>query len=183
MGVCMMEQSDQDLVSGCLRGDEGCFGTLLERYQKPVYNLAFRFAGDKDDAEDITQATFVKVFENLSSYDPRRKFFSWMYRIALNEALNFKRAKKETANLPDDLTTGDDTIHETIEHREDMQRIEQALFALHEDLRSAIVLHYFSDCSYADISYILDIPERTVKSRLYDARERLRRVLSRPRSL
>jgi len=178
----MIEQTDQELVKGCLLGDEGCFGILLDRYEKPVYNLAFRFTGTRDDAEDIAQATFVKVYENLSTYDPRRKFFSWMYRIALNEALNYKRAKKETADLPGEITSDERTIHDSLERDEEQQRIEHALFSIHEDLRSVIVLHYFAECSYADISYILGIPERTVKSRLYEARERLRRLLHKPRS-
>ncbi len=173
----MKERSDQDLVRGCLRGEEGCFGELLERYERPVYNLAYRFAGSRDDAEEITQSTFVKVFENLSRYDPGRKFFSWMYRIALNEALNFKRAQKDTADITDELPSGDDTIHDALEQDDERKRIENALFGIHEDLRSVIVLHYFSSCSYAEISYILSIPERTVKSRLYEARERLRRLL------
>lgn len=174
----MNEQTDQELVRGCLRGDEACFGQLLGRYEKPVYNLAFRFAGTKDDAEDITQAAFVKVYENLASYDPRRKFFSWMYRIALNEALNFKRAQKGASDLPEDVPVEEETIHEKLENQEEQQQIEQALFGLSPDLRSVIVLHYFADCSYADISFILDIPERTVKSRLYEARDRLRRLLN-----
>ena len=178
----MIEQSDQELVTGCLHGDNECFGVLLDRYEKPVFNLAYRFAGTRDDAEDITQSAFVKIYENLSTYDPRRKFFSWMYRIALNEALNYKRSQRETSELPEEITSDEITIHDELEHKEEQQRIGQALFGIHEDLRSVIVLHYFAECSYADISYILSIPERTVKSRLYEARERLRHLLNRPRS-
>ena len=173
--------TDQELVRGCLQGDESCFSTLLDRYEKPVFNLAYRFAGCRDDAEDITQSAFVKIYENLPSYDPRRKFFSWMYRIALNEALNFKRARKETTELPAELTSEEETVHDTLEHREEQQRIGDAILRINEDLRSVIVLHYFAECSYADISFILEIPERTVKSRLYDARERLRRLLTQTR--
>jgi len=177
----MSAPSDQELVRGCLSGDERCVRDLLDRYEKPVFNLALRVAGNRDDAEDITQAAFIKIYENLSTYDPRRKFFSWMYRIALNEALNFQRARKETTALPDEIEADDTNIQDSLEHDEHTEHIETALLAIHEDLRSVVVLHYFSGCSYADISYILDIPERTVKSRLYEARARLRRLLNRPR--
>ncbi len=178
----MNAPSDQELVSGCLSGDESCFGTLLDRYEKPLFNMALRFAGNTDDAEDITQSAFVKVYENLSTYDPGRKFFSWMYRIALNEALNFARSKKSTTDLPEEVIAEDESIHDALEHREEQERIERALFSIHEDLRSVVVLHYFSGCTYADMSYILGIAESTVKSRLYEARHRLRRLLHQTRS-
>ena len=179
----MKERTDKELVKGCLRGEKRCFEELVDRYEKPVYNMAFRVAGSRDDAEDITQSAFVKVFENLSSFDQDRKFFSWLYRIALNEALNFKRAQKDSSGTAEYLVSEDTNVHERIEELEEQQRIERALFRLHEDLRAVIVLHYFSECSYNDISFILDIPERTVKSRLYEAREKLRRILTsgRPR--
>ena len=177
----MSAPTDQELVQGCLDGDESCLRVLLERYEKPLFNLALRVSGNRDDAEDIAQAAFIKVYENLSSYDPGRKFFSWIYRIALNEALNFQRAQRDTAELPDEIGTDDATIQESLEHDEEQEHIDTALLAINEDLRSVIVLHYFTGCSYADISYILDVPERTVKSRLHEARARLRRLLNRPR--
>lgn len=176
----MKERSDHELVSGCLRGEDGCFDELVDRYEKPVYNLAYRVSGSTDDAEDITQSAFIKVYENLKTFDPHRKFFSWLYRIALNEALNFKRSRREMSDGVDAIPSEENGIHQDIEEREEQERIGKALFRLQEDLRAVIVLHYFSECSYHDISYILSIPERTVKSRLYEAREKLRRLL-RPR--
>jgi RNA polymerase sigma-70 factor (ECF subfamily) len=176
----MNEQNDRELVERCLRGEGGSFRELVERYEKPVFNLAYRISGNTDDAADITQSTFVKVFENLTSFDPHRKFFSWLYRIALNEGLNFKRAQKNTSDVAETIVSDDTSIHDTIERQEEQERIGEALHRIDENFRIVIVLHYFAECSYDDISYILNIPERTVKSRLYEARERLRRILMRP---
>ncbi|MGA3244717.1 MAG: sigma factor, partial [Bacteroidota bacterium] len=80
----MQEPNDKDLVKRCLSGDQKAFEILLERYQKPVFNIALRVLSNTDDAADVTQATFVKAYEKLNSYDNRYKFFSWLYRIAVN---------------------------------------------------------------------------------------------------
>ncbi len=177
----MNDRDDSTLVAGSLRGDEGCFRALVERYEKPVYNLAYRMSGDRDDAQDITQSAFVKAFENLSTFDPHRKFFSWLYRIAMNEALNFQRARKENVAPTEDLESDAPRHDRLLEDAEARKRLEQAVAALEPDLRSVVILHYFSDCSYGDVSDILGVPERTIKSRLYVAREKLRRLLNQRR--
>src|SRR3990172_3372965 len=173
----MTEPDDRDLIQKCLRGDHTAFKELVIRYERPVYNLAFRMLGNPDEAKDIVQSTFVKAYENLTSFDSRRKFFSWLYRIAINESLNVQRSRKNTTAPGDNLPDVDRSPHDVLEEQEHADRVNHAIDRLPPDHRTVIVLHYFSRCSYEDISTILGIPERTVKSRLYDARERLRRLL------
>jgi RNA polymerase sigma-70 factor (ECF subfamily) len=83
------EQEDKELVRRCLKGEKEAFGTILDRYEKPIYNLVLRMVNDRDDAADLTQTIFVKAYEKLDTYDERFKFFSWLYKIAVNTALNF----------------------------------------------------------------------------------------------
>jgi RNA polymerase sigma-70 factor (ECF subfamily) len=85
---------DQTCVRRYLGGDRSAFEPLVERYQKAVYNVAYRMANDRDDAADITQNVFIKASEKLGTYDPKFKFFSWIYRIAVIESMNFVAAAR-----------------------------------------------------------------------------------------
>src|SRR5262249_12994173 len=80
---------DNALVQGCLGGDEHAFEILVVRYQGPIYNAVLRMVRDRDDASDLTQNAFLKAYQQLARFDPQYKFFSWLYRIAINESLNF----------------------------------------------------------------------------------------------
>src|SRR5262245_19029384 len=95
--VMTSEPDDNELVQGCLDGDERAFEILLLRYQGPVVNAVLRRVRQRDEATDLTQTAFVKAYEQLKTFDPSHKFFSWLYRIAINEAINFlkRRGKLE----------------------------------------------------------------------------------------
>ena len=91
----MTEPEDSSLVSSCLKGNAGAFEILVERYQRQIFNAALRMVKDYDDARDLTQTAFVKAYERLDSFDPRHKFFSWIYRIVINEAINFLKWRRQ----------------------------------------------------------------------------------------
>src|SRR5437763_1685892 len=103
----MSEQDDEVLVRQCMAGDHGAFEVLVEKYQGPLFNLALRMTQEYADAEDITQTAFLKAYESLSSYKPGRKFFSWLYRIAVNETLNFLRGKRSQEPLSEETPADD----------------------------------------------------------------------------
>lgn len=167
----MINSRDHALVDRCRKGDRQALEALVGTYQKPVYNAAYRILGNPDDAADVTQAAFLKAFENLDGYDPNYKFFSWIYRIAVNESINqLKRVRKQQPLDESEPAAGpgpDDEVEAGNLSRE----IQDGLMALNADYRTVIVLRHFSDCSYRQISEILQIPEKTVKSRLYSARQ------------
>ena len=168
---------DHALVERCQRGDRQALGELIGQYEKPVYNAAYRILGNPDDAADTTQAVFLKAFEHLGQYDPKYKFFSWIYRIAINESINqLKRGKREQP-LDDRETAADGSPESDIEARDLSREIQDGLMELKEDYRTVIVLRHFSECSYSQISEILQIPEKTVKSRLYSARQLMKEAL------
>lgn len=173
----MMFLDDNMLVEQCLNGRKDAFERLVERYQKLILNLSFRMCGDFDDAEDITQTVFLNAYNNLQWFDPAHKFYSWIYRIAINESINLVKKKKQTQRAETDFIVDGQTPEDIYAQNELSSRIQAALMKLNPMYRSVIVLQHFRHCSYEEISQILEIPVKTVKSRLYDARGLLRDIL------
>lgn len=166
-----MGNRDHALVERCLRGDRNALGELVKQYERPIYNAAYRILGNPDDAADVAQVVFLKVFERLDQYDPRYKFFSWIYRIAINESINQKSRGRNEESLEDDRFAGSSRAEDALEAEQLSHVIQAGLMALQEDYRVVVVLRHFSELSYRDISDVLHIPEKTVKSRLYSARQ------------
>jgi RNA polymerase sigma-70 factor (ECF subfamily) len=170
----MGDDSDGALVRRCREGDRRAFADLVTRYEKPVYNAALRMLHDREDARDITQAVFLKVYEHLADYDPRYRFYSWIYRIALNESINALHRRKPLAAIDLDEPDDEPGPEEAAGQRQLGERLAAAIMGLSTEYRSVIVLRHFLDCSYEDIATILELPEKTVKSRLFSARQSLR---------
>jgi RNA polymerase sigma-70 factor (ECF subfamily) len=171
---------DQALVERYLHGDREAFTELVVRYQRPIYNAAFWILRSADDASDIAQDVFLKVAEHLDEYDSHRKFFSWIYRIAVNESLNLLRRNGHQEWLDDEIDIpGPDSANPESQatDAERSRHIQRALMKLSVNDRTVLMLRHFSDCSYDEIAGILELDEKTVKSRLFEARSRLRETL------
>jgi len=174
----MSTPDDAVLIRQCLEGDSNAFGVLIDRYQKPLYNTALRMTGDSEDARDITQDTFVKAYERLKEYRPEHKFFSWIYRILINDAINHLKQRKQTQGTEVEIVSHGRAPDEEFDANRQSGRIERALRDLSFDQRVVIVLRYFNDMSYQEMSDVLSLPEKTVKSRLYCARQNLATLLT-----
>lgn len=174
-----MDESDiAKLVIESRQGSREAFEELLSIYEKPIFNAAYRILNDYEDARDVTQNVFLKAYDGLKSFDQKHRFFSWIYRIAVNESLNLRTAKRPQGNLDDARIRELHTPEKALGQRELDEFIQAALMSLAIDYRIVIVLRHFNHCSYRDIGEILDIPEKTVKSRLFTARNLLRESLS-----
>lgn len=174
----MSERTDAELVAACLAGEDRAFEALVRKYQQPIYNLALRMVKEPEDAEDIAQTVFVKAYEKLDSYNPSHQFFSWIYRIGINESINFSKKRKRL----EDYESGISGAHEETPEDEvgagDLgETIGEAIMMLKVDYRLVIVLKHFHDYSYQEMSDVLGIPEKTVKSRLFSARQQLKEIL------
>ena len=169
---------DAALVTRSLAGDQRAFELLVERHHRALFTVAARKLGSRDDAADATQNAFVRVYQNLGTYDPRYRFFSWIYRILVNECLNVLRGRRpsdEPADTQIDLSGGP---LEALQASERRQQVQRALLALSPDLRAVIVLRHYAGLSYEEIGEALGgLPAKTVKSRLYTARQRLGQLL------
>ncbi len=175
-----MDESDvARLVAESRKGSKESFEKLLTLYQKPIFNAAYRILNNYEDARDVTQNVFLKAYENLDRFDPGHRFFSWIYRIAVNESINMRAARRPREDLDTAQLGESDTPEEALSQAELDEAIQAALMSLEIDYRIVVVLRHFLDCSYRDIGEILDIPEKKVKSRLFTARHLLRESLSR----
>jgi RNA polymerase sigma-70 factor, ECF subfamily len=170
--------TDVALVQRCLGGERDAFAQLVERYQRPLFNVAYRILGDADEARDVAQGAFLKAWEGLARFDPAFKFYSWIYRIAINEAINALKRRHPLESLDESAPSREMTDPEALHARgEQARQVQEALMLLKPEHRVAIVLRHFLDCSYAEMAAIADIPEKTVKSRLFTARRVLRDLL------
>jgi RNA polymerase sigma-70 factor, ECF subfamily len=162
------------LVRECQRGDRRALDDLVRHFEKAVFNAAYRMLGNGDEAADVSQTTFMKVFANIGRYDPQYRLFSWLYRIALNESINQLKRRRSREPLDAAPEPSQDTVDDSVTVSERCDEVQAALMELDEDYRTVIVLRYFTDCSYREIGETLGLPEKTVKSRLYTARQQMK---------
>ncbi|MGH9218562.1 MAG: RNA polymerase sigma factor [Vicinamibacterales bacterium] len=167
---------DETLVQQALAGETDAFGALVTRYQKAMFTVALRMLGNREDAQDVTQDAFVKVYRQLGTFDPSHKFFSWMYRIQINECLNRLRARRPVEALDANVAGSGSPFDVAVAHQQHHQ-IEAAILRLPDEYRSVLVLRHFAEQTYDEIAAALEIPEKTVKSRLYTARQLLGEML------
>ena len=174
----MNERTDAELAAACLNGDNRAYEDLVRKYQKPIFNLALRMVREPEDAEDITQTVFVKAYEKLDTYRSSHQFFSWIYRIAINESINFSKKRKRLEEYESGVSGSREITPEDEFRSDDLsERIGYAILALKMDYRLVIVLKHYHDYTYEEMSDVLDIPEKTVKSRLFSARQQLKEIL------
>ena len=174
-GSCVLiNESDEVLAERASRGDDPAFEVLVDRYQRVVFNLTLRMTGNWEDARELTQDVFVKTWRGLRGFDPKLRFFSWIYRIAIHECLNHRRRSGRQEPLVGEPESTEDGPERRIETLEVETKIHEALDRLPDGDRQILVLRHFLDRSYEEIGAILRVPASRVKSRLYTARQRLR---------
>ena len=173
----MDDLDDQAALAAFRRGDSGPFVALVERYHRVVYNAAYNILRRADDATDVTQTVFLRVIERLDDYDSQYRFFSWLYRIAVNEALDVLRRNGRQDPLDDDVELPDlegrdpETL---LDRAQQSARLRDCLLHLPTGDRTVLTLRHYAELSYEEIASALEIDEATVKSRLFEARKHLR---------
>ena len=177
--VVGVDDDDPRLVERCLEGDRDALAELVVRYQRPIYHLAFRMLGNVEDAREITQGVFLKVAERLDEYDPGHKFFSWIYRITINASLNLLRRNRHEELRGEDPDVADERMdpEASLNAAQQSALVQRALLGLKLENRAVLTLRHFAECSYKEIGEILDLDEKTVKSRLYEGRQQLKILL------
>jgi len=175
-GYFAQDADDRAAVARCLAGDTAAFEVIVERYQRVFFTVAVRMLGNDDEARDATQDAFISAYRRLDTYDSNRPFFSWMYRILVNQCLNDRRDRRQHVELAPHMAAVDSPadLAEAVERR---RRIQQAILSLSPDYRQVIVLRHFAQLSYDEIAEVVGVPAKTVKSRLHTARERLEQLL------
>lgn len=174
----MAREDEEELVARSLEGDTRAYGRLIDAHQRVLYNLALRMVNDLEDAKDLTQIVFIKAYQNLGTYERGRKFFSWIYRIMVNESLNWVARRRSAEPLDEGLEAPDLGPDRLAESNEVNGIIQEALSELSPDYRQVILLRHFAQLSHQEMSEVLEIPEKTVKSRLFTARRILGEMLT-----
>jgi len=175
----VIDATDHALIERYRQGDAAAFRELVVRYQRPVYNAAFGILRNADDARDVAQTVFLRVAERSDDYDPSHKFFSWIYRIAVNESLNLLRRSGREDSLDEDAELPETGAgpERRLEDDQRAQHLYRALKKMSVADRTVITLRHFSELSYREIAEAIGVDEKTVKSRLFEARQRLRALL------
>ena len=170
--------SDSLLVEKAKEGNEGAFNFLMNKYYPRVYASLFSFTKSKEDSEDLTQQTFVKVWQQIESFRGDSAFFTWVYRIAINLAKNYVASsgyKKQKVNSSIDQLEIDISSNENIEsmliHSQSIEDIRDFINTMPEALKTAFTLRESEGKSYEEISIITETPIGTVRSRIFRARE------------
>jgi RNA polymerase sigma-70 factor (ECF subfamily) len=160
-------------------GDRQAFGELVRRHRQGVVNVVYRMCGDSALAEDAAQEAFLRAWHNLGRYNPRFAFRSWVYRIALNLAVDTLRRERPTTDLgTEPLVSSAEGPEACLVRKQQAEQVRRAVLALPPASRSVVVLREYLGLSYHEIAEALDIPMGTVMSRLNYARCQLRRALS-----
>lgn len=172
--VCL---SDEQHMLRAKRGDHDAFSELVRRYQNKVHRYVLQTIGCPDDAQDLTQDTFVKVFNQLDRWRPKALFRTWLFRIASNTAIDYLRKRRVWNHIPIDEVSDrldyDFDIEARLDGQARFKRMIKALATLPPHFRQSILLRELEGMSYADISEVLSISEGTVKSRIARARRTL----------
>ena len=192
----MEDQQTGVLVRRCLAGDAGAWEDIVRAYNRRIYNLCYRFTNSADNAEDLTQEVFIKVYRTLASYDVEKgAFTTWLTTLTRNLLVDhFRRSKQDriTDSIDASVSEEDDSLSlsnrlpdrgpspaDRLASQETQKMVREALSRLSPDLREAVILRDLQDMDYKEISQVLRVPEGTVKSRINRGRTELARLLSR----
>ncbi|HSB76870.1 MAG TPA: sigma-70 family RNA polymerase sigma factor [Terriglobales bacterium] len=185
------------LLRRCMSGDAAAWEDIVRRYQRRIYNICYRFAGSAEDADDLTQEVFIKMYKTLDSYDMERgAFMTWVTTMTRNLLVDhFRKGKHDRLTDSLEATPGQEeegrslgeqiedkgtvSPDEQVRSREAGEAVHEALQKLSPELREAVILRDLQDMDYKEIAHVLKVPEGTVKSRINRGRVELARLLSR----
>jgi RNA polymerase sigma-70 factor (ECF subfamily) len=176
-----------ELIERCLAGDQHAWEQIVRLHWRKVFNVAYKFVGKHDEAEDLTQDIFLKIFKSLSSFDRRANFQTWLISVSRNLCIDhYRSVRKERETIDRDVDPGDlmpvsveVSPYAQLEHRDRVSMLREAMTALPETLRTAVLLRDIQELTYQEIADRLELPEGTVKSRINRGRTELARQIKR----
>ena len=184
------QESDQQLIQRVQSGDVGAFDLLIEKYKMRIYGVIYHMLGNHEDAADLSQETFIKVFKSIHSFRSKSNFYTWLYRIGVNSTLNFIKKRKDPflslnemdSSVEDQPVLKELTCREGVSRsmdREELQeKLNEALQKLSKEHRAVVVLHDIEGMKHQEIAKILGCSEATARSRLFYAHQQLQALLA-----
>lgn len=170
---------DREAVEACQGGEREAFDRLVERYQRDVYRLCYRYVNNHEDANDMAQEVFIKAYRALGRFRGDSSFSTWLYRIAVNTCLNFRASRRPPGEeLPEGLADASEAVGEQLEREEQARRVREAVRRLPEKQRATLILKIYNDLTHQEVAVILGSTVGTVKANLFHALGNLRRILA-----
>ena len=173
----LMIEDEYHTIRRIQLGHSESYRTLVLRYQSAIFGLLYSMLRQRDIAEDLTQDVFIKAYESLGSFNYRSRFFSWIYRIALNAAITYKKKNRSVIHVETAWPGKEESAEDRIVGLERSMLLQKAIEQLNDKYKPVLCLKYFEQMSYQEIAAVLNIPEKKVKSRLFDARKALKAFL------
>ena len=179
-----LRDDDRALIEACQRGDREAFGQLVERYQRDVYRLCFRYVNDHHDANDMAQEVFLKAFKAIGRFRGESSFSTWLYRIAVNTCLNFRSspARRPSAELDENLQDHAPRADARMEGDERSRQVREAVRRLPQKQRATLILKVYHDLTHEEVAAILGSSVGTVKANLFHALGNLRKAMGATRT-
>jgi len=176
--VATDRDDDREAILACQAGDRGAFDRLVERHQREIYRLCFRYVNNHEDASDLAQDSFVKAYKAIGRFRGDSAFSTWLYRIAVNTCLNFRAAKRIAAEeLSDALADPGKPVVQKMHERERSEQVRDAVTRLPEKQRATLILKVYHDLTHEEVAAILGSSVGTVKANLFHAVGNLRKML------
>lgn len=174
-----LRAEERDAIEACQRGEREAFDRLVERYQRDIYRLCYRYVNNHEDANDMAQEVFLKAYRAIGRFRGESSFSTWLYRIAVNTCLNFRAARRpETEELPEALPDPGRGAAAAVESEERAGLVRQAVSRLPEKQRATLILKVFHDLTHDEVARTLGSTVGTVKANLFHALRNLRRLMA-----
>lgn len=179
----MDQKTEIEIIAQVLSGDRQAYALLVEEYKAPIFNLAYRMTGSLEDADDLTQETFIRAYQNLHRFDQGKKFFTWLYTISINLIRNHLKKNIRDVHLAvaDSVLEHQEQGHEREEDEafsdDRMTRLEQVIQNLPVDLREAIILRFVHDLTFEEVAQVTGDTLSAVKMRIYRGLEKIKQMM------
>ena len=180
------DEHDIRVIWQVLRGDRNAYADIVERYKSPIYNLAIRLTGNLTDADDLAQDIFIRVYERLDRFDVTKRFFPWMYTVALNVIRNYNRKNKSiflrfhNNNSEDKWLKHSETPEKNVAENQEQKKLARCILKLPIIQKEAVVLRYYQGLTFEEIAEVGSCSLSAAKMRVYRGLEQLNRLMQSP---
>ena len=184
-------KEEEKIVKQLKSGDFSNYDKIVDSYKNRVFGMAYKFTNDYDETQDLAQEVFLKIYRQIKNFREESKLSTWIYRISVNTCLDWKKKKNRIKSINFSNMVNEENRHQNIDIKdesllpdeiilkgEDQKQVHELIYELSDKYKTVLIMYHFNEMSYSDISTALNIPQRTVETRLYRARRMLKDKIS-----